>query len=252
MAFLLVIALCSFKLGAADQPSTAQRRPVLVELFTSEGCSSCPPADALLAQLDARQFVEGADAIVLSEHVTYWNPLGWSDPFSSEAMTNRQMEYVKHLGLQSAYTPQAVVDGAADVLGSDPAALKRAIAHAATLTKVELRLDAVQFSGNALHFAVRSARPLGGTLTLVLADDAAQSSVKRGENAGRDLRHVAVVRVMKTMGADAADGRPLELKLPQKLPPDPRSQGPKLRLVVFISDESSGRVLAVNEQSIAR
>ncbi len=248
MAVLLGIALCSLKLNGADQPSTAQRRPVLVELFTSEGCSSCPPADALLAQLDAKQFVEGADAIVLSEHVTYWNHDGWTDPFSSDTATDRQKEYVDRFKLESAYTPEAVIDGAAEVLGSDSAALRRAVAHAAIATKAELRIDALQLSGNDLHFAVHAAQPLHGRMTLVLADDAAQSSVKQGENAGRKLEHVAVVRVMKTVGAEAADGRPLELKLPT----DPRLQGPKLRLVVFISDKSSGRVLAVNEQSIAR
>jgi hypothetical protein len=150
--------------------------------------------------------------------------------------------------LQTAYTPEAVVDGATDVLGSDSAALKRAIAQAATSTKTELRIGSAQLSGNSLHFVVRSAQPLRGTMTLVLADDLAQSSVKRGENAGRNLQHVAVVRVMKTVGAEAADGRPLELKLPV----DPSLQGPKLRLVVFISDKSSGHVLAVNEQAIAR
>jgi len=248
MAVLLGIALCAFRLNGADKPSTVQRHPVLVELFTSEGCSSCPPADTLLVQLDAKQFVEGADAIVLSEHVTYWNHDGWTDPFSSDTATDRQKEYVDHFKLESAYTPEAVIDGAAEVLGSDPVALRRAIAHAATATKAEIRIKGVQLSGNDLHFTVHAAQPLRGRMTVVLADDVAQSSVKRGENAGRNLQHVAVVRVMKTVGAEGADGRPLELKLPA----NPPLQGPKLRLVVFISDKSSGRVLAVNEQSIAR
>jgi hypothetical protein len=251
---LLAFAVCSLELTSAGQasgaqrPSAAQRRPVLVELFTSEGCSSCPPADALVAQLDARQFVEGAEAIVLSEHVTYWNHEGWSDPFSSDTVTDRQEQYAERFRLESVYTPQAVIDGATEVLGSDRAALTSAVARAATATKTEIRIDAVQVTGNALHFAVHAAQPLRGTMTVVLADDAAESSVARGENAGRTLHHVAVVRVMKTVGADAADGRALELKVPSS----PRFEGQKVRLVVFISDGSPGRVLAVTEQSVAR
>ena len=112
--------------------------PVLVELFTSEGCSSCPPADALLAKLDAAQPVAGARVIVLSEHVTYWNSLGWRDPFSSDAMTERQHQYADRFGLSDVYTPQAVVDGAAELVGSDGRAMLQAITKAAATAKVEV------------------------------------------------------------------------------------------------------------------
>src|SRR6201998_4813892 len=125
----------------SQQPAApAQRQPVLVELFTSEGCSDCPPADALMAQLDQKKFVPGAQAIVLSEHVTYWNHQVWSDPFSFDAIDVRQQNYGQQFGLGSVYTPQMVVDGAAEFVGSDAVKLNRAVAHAAATPKLALTI----------------------------------------------------------------------------------------------------------------
>src|ERR1700733_11174064 len=104
--------------AAADN---TQPTPVLVELFMSEGCSDCPPADALLQRLDETQFVSGAFAIVLSEHVTYWNHLGWRDPFSFDDMDFRQKEYGERFNLESIYTPQAVIDGTTQLVGNNAA-----------------------------------------------------------------------------------------------------------------------------------
>src|SRR5215213_894825 len=129
MAFLLLLA-------------GGDRAPVLVELFTSEGCSSCPPADALLETLDRTQPVAGAETIVLSEHVDYWNQIGWTDPFSSEQFSQRQQAYAKRLRIDGAYTPQMVVDGTAEFVGSDRKVGLAAIGKAAGIPKAVVRISA--------------------------------------------------------------------------------------------------------------
>src|SRR5208283_1933703 len=154
--------------AVAASPDDTALRPVLVELFTSEGCSTCPPADALLARLDANQFVAGARAIVLSEHVTYWDQLGWRDPFSLDVVTYRQQDYADQFKLSSTYTPQAVVDGITQVGGSDERALNRAIAQAALKPKQEITIGNARRSGNEVHFAVHSAAAPRAMLVAVL------------------------------------------------------------------------------------
>ena len=202
----------------AQPPAQPERQPVLVELFTSEGCSDCPPADALLAELDTRQFVPGADAIVLSEHVTYWNHLGWSDPFSFAAMDERQQNYAQQFALDSVYTPQIVVDGSEQLVGGNSAALTRAVTRAAATPKLALAIaDARRAPDGSVDFSVRAAPGAKGTLVAVLAENATRSEVARGENAGRTLHHVAVVRVLKDFGSGATDGRRLELSSPSLL-----------------------------------
>src|SRR6202162_5189919 len=130
-AFSFLLASASF-LQASDLPSGSNgRTPVLVELFTSEGCSSCPPADALLQKLD-RQPIAGEEMIVLSEHVDYWNHSGWKDPYSARFSSDRQGTYARRLGLDDVYTPQMVVDGTSEFVGSDAALANQAFAKALT------------------------------------------------------------------------------------------------------------------------
>lgn len=251
----LALLVCMWSLiwlfGTARAQSThdeRQRVPVLVELFTSEGCSDCPPADALLGELDAKQFVPGAEAIVLSEHVTYWDHQGWRDPFSLEAMTQRQAEYVRRFGLDSAYTPQAVVDGTSQFVGSDGRAMLAAVTKAAVKPKMSLAIEDARWDHGVVRFAVRAENAKGERLVAVLAANATHSEVARGENAGRTLHHTAVVRALKEMDGEVADGRPLSIGLGGERPTS--SADGEMRLIVFATESRTGRVTAAAEQAV--
>jgi hypothetical protein len=234
----------------APPGSDSARVPVLIELFTSEGCSDCPPADKLLEELDTKQFVPGAQAIVLSEHVTYWNHDGWTDPFSMTDIDVRQKEYGDRFRLDSIYTPQAVVDGTAQMVGNNAPEVARAVESAAKTPKEQLTIADPRWDNGAAVFSVKGATDSKTRLVAVLAADATTSQVAHGENAGRTLHHVAVVRVMKDFGSSAGDGRPL------RLPGGPLAHGKDasgpVRLVVFAVDRKTGHVAAVAEQTINR
>jgi hypothetical protein len=228
--------------------ATAQRVPVLVELFTSEGCSDCPPADALLARLDATQPISGVQAIVLSEHVTYWNHLGWSDPFSFDAMSQRQEEYSRQFGLDSNYTPQMIVDGTEQFVGSDGRALVAAMTKQAKSPKKSLAIASAKWDHGSVRFSVLAEAPARTKLVAVLASDATHSEVARGENAGRTLHHTAVVRVIKEFGGNQADGR--ELLLSDGPPKQKSEASSPVRLIVFLADSKTGHVLGAAEQTL--
>jgi len=234
--------------SSAQAPTIPRIQPVLVELFTSEGCSDCPPADALLARLDVTQFVPAAHVIVLSEHVTYWDRLGWRDPFSLDSVTARQEKYGRSFGLSDVYTPQMVVDGAEQFVGSDSAALTRGVARAASTPKVNLDLENARWKNDVVDFAVRVPVGTKGSLVAVLAQNAAHSQVVRGENAGRTLHHVAVARALKDFGVGSADGRVLQVAINHSSMGE-KIEGP-LRLIVFLVNPANGHVLAVAEQTL--
>lgn len=203
------------------------RSTVLVELFTSEGCSSCPPADHLLEKLDPQ-------VIVLSEHVTYWNQGGWKDPFSSPAFTARQQAYGRSLNLDGVYTPEMVVDGEAEFNGSDSRQAAEAIAKAVQKKKADVRIARID-AGLRVEI---EAPPGAADLFLALAEDSAASQVSAGENSGRHLHHVAVVRSIQKIGSTkrgASFSRMLEL------PGTAATQ----RIIVFLQESGPGRISGV-------
>ena len=223
------------------------RTPVLIELFTSEGCSSCPPADALLEKLDRSQPVNGAELIVLSEHVDYWNDIGWKDPYSSHEYSERQSAYAAHFGRSSIYTPQMVVDGHAELVGSDELGAIEAVENETRFVKVPLSLSGVHFENNnkvSMHVEAGPLEAIGtrsANLYLAIADESDVSQVSRGENAGRTLKHVAVLRSLVPVGtANKADkvSKDITVNVSNE------SRG-HLRIVGIIQDPSAGRVLGV-------
>jgi hypothetical protein len=225
-------------------PSSTTSTPVLVELFTSEGCSDCPPADALLAKLDS-QSPAGVQPIVLSEHVDYWNHIGWTDPFSSRSYSERQTAYGNRFGLSSVYTPQMVVDGSTEFVGSDGNKALASISMAAQQEKIAVRISAIQIKdGDELHARVETGSLPDSSrkaeIFVAAALNHAESSVARGENAGRHLTHVAVVRELVKVGdlqPGASFSREISLKLEHGVDPA------NLRLIAFVQEPGPGRVL---------
>ncbi|MFP5261031.1 MAG: DUF1223 domain-containing protein [Blastocatellia bacterium] len=238
----------TFRAQAEERPARAV--PVLVELFTSEGCSSCPPADELLARLERMQPVAGALVIALSEHVDYWNRLGWVDPYSSAEFSARQGEYATRLNSDS-YTPQMVVDGRAEFVGSDAGEASRAIAAAletprATVT-VTRAADAPARAA-AIPLAVRvEALPAISSndqadVLLAVAESGLRSEVSRGENSGRSLTHTGVARRLSRIGSiDSRRAGSFEARPVVAL--EKAWKRENLRAVVFVQERASRRVL---------
>ncbi len=177
--------------GAGAQESAT---PVLVELFTSQGCSSCPPADALLGELAGR-----ADVIALSLHVDYWDYIGWKDPYASPMNTDRQRRYAEALNLRYVFTPQIVVDGRANVVGSRRDEVLAEIEAAAGRAK-PLKIQFLTEGGGKVVIPAGQAPDAGATVWLAVYDRNHSTEIKRGENAGRTLRNANVVRSFERLG----------------------------------------------------
>jgi len=219
----MILAACGAAVLASGADST--RAPVLIELFTSEGCSSCPPADRLLESLDSQ-------AIVLSEHVDYWDRLGWRDPYSSHANTLRQEAYARVLGKEGPYTPQMVIDGSTEFVGNDARRATEELARARSREKIGVHLTRTA-AGVQLRIDAASK---SAEVWLALADDRGTQQVASGENKGRTLQHVAILRSLRKIGAlkkGAEFSQTLEA---------PANAG---RMIVFVQEGGFGRVYGV-------
>jgi len=230
----------------AQANASAARVPIIVELFTSEGCSDCPRADALLATLDRSQPVAGAQIIPLEEHVDYWDSQGWRDPFSSFEFTARQVAYAGKLHVSSPYTPQMVVAGTSEFVGSAGQKALAAIAAAERLPRAEVSLvvtPGVQERDPIMALVRVDALPDGvgekADVRLAVTEDGLSSNVDAGENAGRHLVHRAVVRKLVSAG-HAEPGKPFSADV--KIGLERAWNREKLHVVAFLEGRSSGQI----------
>lgn len=188
--------------SAMALPAAADDRPVVVELYTSQGCSSCPPADALLGEL------AGMDGVIaLALHVDYWDYIGWADVFARPDHTARQKSYARAAGQRMIYTPQMVIDGVELVSGNKPMHVAEAIqAHKARDTGVTVGLVR---QGDEVIVTVESVRPIDGraVVQLVRYHGAATVEIERGENAGRTITYHHIVTAWDEIGAFTGDAR---------------------------------------------
>ncbi|HSB10320.1 MAG TPA: DUF1223 domain-containing protein [Blastocatellia bacterium] len=245
---LLTVAGLGAELGqtvASGQSATPNPSPVLLELFTSEGCSTCPPADKLLTELDQNQLIKGVEVIALSEHVDYWNRLGWKDPFSSAQFSQRQNDYSRALNLEEVYTPQMVVDGRTAFVGSKRAIALDAIAKATRVPKaiVSVAVAASARSSVTLTVQVASVPDISrgdkAEVMLAVAESGLVSKVSRGENSGRELGHSAVTRKLTKIGT--VDGKGFSSEAVVHLESIWKRQN--VKIAVFVQERASRRVL---------
>jgi hypothetical protein len=241
-----IVAAIAIALAASLRAQNPAQKVILVELFTSEGCSSCPPADALLRQMNGTRTSGGQMVVGISEHVTYWNSLGWSDPFSASVYTERQNAYSQRFHLEGVYTPQMVINGAEQIVGSDRAAFVRAVQkEEEQRPHMSLRILSLRVAGDNLtvNFSTSGDVPAQGVdLIAVLADDSDRSNVLHGENSGHTLDHVAVARsISRVARVQAAGERTVQIQIPSTFQ---GSQGH--HLILFAQTAGNGRVLGTD------
>ena len=223
-----------------------RRVPVIVELFTSEGCSSCPPADLLLSRLEKSQPVSGARIIALEEHVDYWNQLGWVDPFSAPHYRGRQNDYAINFHIESIYTPQMVVNGQTEFVGNDGNRALQAIGAARPATLVDLQKTPNAKDPNLVDLSVqvttqKAPKPHAADVYLAVTESELESQVLRGENAGRRLRHAPVVRSFGIIGRiDPRGSNVGQISNTLRLPHEWKREN--LRAVVFVQERDSMRI----------
>lgn len=215
----------------------------VVELFTSEGCSSCPPADQLLAKIDSEY---KKSVYVLEFHVDYWDRLGWKDAFSSADYTHRQQDYSKFFRGAGIYTPQAVVNGTQQMIGSDESQLTAAIGQALGATRnSSLGLIAGSKDGTAVKVSWSIDDPGDATLQIALVQLQAASEVLRGENKGRHLQHVNIVRDFRSILMDKTSaGGTIKLKLPAGLTPK------DCKVIAFLQSPDDEHIIRAGEAMI--
>lgn len=254
ISIVLFIAVCLSLSAVASKklPGTAPAKSKMVnnkgfaviELFTSEGCSSCPPADELIARIQKE--TNQQPVYILAFHVDYWNRLGWKDVFSSHAFSERQNQYAKWLNLQSIYTPQVVVNGKKEFVGSEDGTLHNALKTALQKSSViQLNIKDLKASTNKVSLQYHIDGSAAGTsLILALVQKSGVSHVQSGENKGLTLAHVQIVRNISTLAIDRKNDGVDSIVIPAGL------NKQSLELIAFIQNNHTGEILAADKSAI--
>lgn len=246
LILLVLVSACAVDqkaqtIGVFSPEAASARQPVLVELFTAEGCASCPPAERNLAFLQNRQPYADAKIVALAFHVDYWDSLGWKDPFASPLFTQRQRVYDRKFRTGSIYTPQMVVDGDIQFIGSKLDKAEKAITRSAVNAKA---LVALSFEGDTLNVDISNVPKIdAATVYLAIAEDGVGSDVRRGENAGRKLTHVAVTRSLTGLGRIEPGDSSFSSKT--VVSTDPSWKRKNLKAVVFVQENHTRNVYGV-------
>ena len=225
------------------QPETKIKPAVLVELFTSEGCSSCPPADRVLSRLEQQPSNNEAEIITLALHVDYWNYLGWRDEFSQKQFSERQSGYAERFKLDSIYTPQMVVDGQTQFVGSNLDNANKAINDAAKNQKATIEI--LNAAGKLKIKIADAPAHDDAYVWLAIAEDDLKTNVRRGENGGKTLEHVSVAREMKLLGTLASTDKTFEAETALQLNSAWKKEN--LKFVVFVQGKDSKKVFGANK-----
>jgi hypothetical protein len=237
----------SAQVNQTKSPTNSDKKVfVLLELFTSEGCPTCPPADANLAFLEKEQPFVQAEIVTLALHVDYWNSLSWKDQYSSPMFSRRQQIYSMALKINSNYTPQMIVDGQTQFIGNNMAKAHKAITEAAKIQKATIEIAAA-----ADKYKIKiSDIPTHGNATIFLAitEDNLASSVKNGESSSKKPEHISVVRELKSLGFLTAEQKNLELETVLQIQSVWKKEN--LKLVVFVQDNASRKILGVGRLNI--
>lgn len=242
LSYSFILSLSVSLAGLLNAASPDSHTPVIVELFTAEGCSSCPPADQLLARLEKAQPVPEADIIVLGEHVDYWNQLGWLDRFAAHLYTERQHDYAGAFALEDIYTPQMVVNGQAEFNGADAQRAIREIRRAAAAPHSSVSLLFKSPSALALAVSQFPAGTKNVEILLAITEDSLASDVRKGENAGHRLTHTGVVRSLVSVARfDSRKSPAFASDLPLRLLDDWNREN--LHAVVFVADRGTRRII---------
>lgn len=240
---------------AGPTNDTTSPVPVVVELFTSEGCSSCPPADTLVRKLDELQPIKGIEVIGVEEHVDYWNQQGWVDPYSALEWTYRQHEYVAKFKDATAYTPQMIVGGDKEVVNRTPTEVVNAIRQAAQQMTAQVSLTPAAPDGNdsqqfEVHVANAGAANQGkADVWLAVTEQGLQMDVTGGENKGRMLQHADVVRSLEKLGSISSKDKSPFVSTP-RVKFKSAWKRPNLRVLVFVQDHKTLRIVGAASAKI--